>query len=48
MKYFAALPVAASVAAAQMQVMSLSPEQPAAGAMTHTVCAIASTLEVSS
>jgi len=37
MKYFAALPVAASVALAQMQVMPVAPEQPAGGVMTHTV-----------
>lgn len=36
MKYFAALPVAASIAAAQMQVMSLAPYAPA-GQATHTV-----------
>lgn len=36
MKYFAALPVAASIAGAQMNVMSLHPAE-AAGPMTHTV-----------
>jgi len=38
MKYFAALPLAASLVAAQgdMKVMELKPEV-AAGAMTHTV-----------
>lgn len=38
MKYFAALPIVAGLAAAQgdMQVMSLAPEQPA-GQMIHTV-----------
>jgi hypothetical protein len=42
MKYFAALPLAASLVAAQgdMQVMSLAPEAPA-GAMTHTVSIVA-------
>jgi hypothetical protein len=42
MKYFAALPLAASLVAAQgdMQVMSLAPEAPA-GAMTHTVSMVA-------
>jgi len=36
MKYFTALPLAAVLASAEMQVMSLAPEV-AAGAMTHTV-----------
>ncbi|KAF2471578.1 uncharacterized protein BDR25DRAFT_285084 [Lindgomyces ingoldianus] len=36
MKYFATLPLAASLAAAQMSVMSLAPA-PSSGPMTHTV-----------
>jgi hypothetical protein len=36
MKYFTALPVAATLAAAEMQVMSLA-SAVATGAMTHTV-----------
>ena len=38
MKYFTALPLAAALASAEMQVMSLAPAA-ATGAMTHTVSA---------
>jgi hypothetical protein len=39
MKYFTALPLAAALASAEMQVMSLAPAV-ASGAMTHTVSKI--------
>ena len=40
MKYFTALPLAAALASAEMQVMSLAPAA-ATGAMTHTVSKLA-------